>query len=266
MAKKNRSTLKRYFREGAVPSSDQFGDLIDSSLNMIDEGFDRSATHGVEISLVGEHDKLISFFRNASETDAVWSVNYDKSQDKLFFLRPGPDEEEEAPLTLAPAAKVGVNNRDPKWNLDVAGVVAAEGRIGANPSGQQTVPANGEWHNIAGPFNGCQALEVMAGAGNKGTGKYALLKATALNTFNPRGWIFNFLNLKKRINVQQAYYLGRSTRLKLRWVGEGTEYFLQIRSNTSYGDGIHIRYYITKLWFDEDMSDSWVGTGGAAGD
>jgi len=119
------------------------------------------------------------------------------------------------------------------------------------------VPADSQWHNISGPLNGCQAFEVMAGVGNKGTGKYALMKAVALNTFNPRGLLFNLFNLKKRIKYQQAYYLSRSNRIKLRWQGKGGEYFLQMRSNCHYGEGVRIRFYLTQLWFDQDMSESW---------
>ncbi len=254
MAKKNRSTLKRYFREGALPSADQFGDMIDSSLNTIDEGFDRSQENGFEISLLGEHDKLISFFRDSAEKQPVWSVSYDKRHDKLRFIKP---DETKATLALAPGGRVGVNRDDPQWTLDVNGVLAAQGRIGANPTGQISVPADSHWHNISGPLRGCQAFEVMAGVGSKGTGKYALMKAVALNTFNPRGLLFNFFNLKKRIKYHQAYYLSRSNRIKLRWQGEGDEYYLQMRSNCDYGAGVKIRYYLTHLWFDQDMSESW---------
>ena len=257
MAKKNRSTLKRYFREGALPSSDQFGDMIDSSLNTIDEGFDRSDKNGFEISLLGEHDRLISFFRNTAEKQPVWSVSYDKRNDKLRFIKPDDGDETAATLALAPGGRVGVNKDDPQWTLDVKGIVAAHGRIGANPTDQTTVPADSKWHNISGPLNGCQAFEVMAGVGNKGTGKYALMKAVALNTFNPRGLLFNLFNLKKRIKYHQAYYLSRSNRIKLRWQGKDGEYFLQMRSNCDYGEGVQIRFYLTQLWFDQDMSESW---------
>mgnify|MGYP007077385803 CR=1 FL=1 len=265
MAKKNRSTLKRYFREGSLPSEDQFGDLIDSSLNTIDEGFDRSAENGFEIALVGDHERLISFFRNTAQKDPVWSVSYDKRRDTLVFLKPQQDNTSAKVLTLAPEGRVGINREAPQWALDVDGVVAARGRIGANPTPQTTVPADGEWHDITGPLSGCQGFEVMAGAGNKGTGRYALMNAVALNTFNPRGLLFNFLNLKKRIRYHQAYYLSRGNRIKLRWRGEGDEYFLQMRTNCDYGDGVQIRYYLTQLWFDEDMSESRAPAGAAPG-
>ena len=97
----------------------------------------------------------------------------------------------------------------------------------------------------------------MAGVGSPGTGRYALMQAVAINTFNPRGWLFNFLNLKKRIRYQQAYFLSRGNRIKLRWhsVGE-KKYTLQMRTACAYGDGINIRFYRTNLWIDEDMSES----------
>ena len=257
MAKKNRITLKRYFREGALPTADQFGDLVDSSLNTIDEGFDKSAENGFEISLVGQHDKLISFFRNSVDRDAVWAVRYDRESDRLSFVQPTAGEEAVATLTLGPNGKIGINKDDPRWHLEVDGVMAAQGRIGANPDNQFTIPADGEWHNITPTLSGCQALEIMAGVGNKGTGKYALMKAEAFNTFNPRGFFFNFLNLKKRIKYHQAWYLSRNNKIKLRWSGKGRDYTLQMRTQSDYGEGIKVRYYITRLWFDADMSESW---------
>lgn len=258
MAKKNRSTLKRYFREGALPTADQFGDLIDSALNTIDEGFDKSPENGFEIALVGEHEKLISFFKNSAAKEAVWTISYDKGQDRLHISKPGDTSERVPVLLLDPAGKVGINNKTPQWTLDVGGVVSAHGRIGANTAEQKSVPADGRWHTITELLSGCQALEVMAGVGHKGTGKYALMQAVAMNTFNPYGWFFNLFGMKNRIRYHQAYYLSRSNKLKLRWYGKGRNYQLQLRSNCDYGTGIRIRYYITKLWFDAEMRDSWT--------
>lgn len=258
MAKKNRSTLKRYFHEGALPSEDQFGDLIDSSLNTIDEGFDKTPENGFEISLVGDHARLISFFKSSADKDAVWTINYDKEQDRLLIKKPGTDVETAPVMSFTGVGNVGVNKINPAYTLDVEGVIASHGRIGANPTQQKTVAADGQWHNITGALNGCQALEVMAGVGDKGTGKYALMRAVALNTFNPKGYLFNFLNLKKRIKYQQSYYLSRANRIKLRWFGEGQDYYLQMRTSCVYDEGVQIRYFITKLWFDEDMSESWM--------
>ncbi len=256
MAKRNRSTLRNFFREGALPSADQFGDLIDSSLNTIDEGFDKSLENGFEISSIGSHDTLVSFLRNSSPDSPLWSISYDRDQNKLIFNQIDEDKKITPVLVMTPDQKVGINKKEPEWDLDVAGVVRSQGRIGVASESQPTIPADGEWHTITGPLSGCHAFEVMAGAGNKGTGRYALMHAIAMNTFNPKGIFFNFLNFKKRVKYHHAYYNAMGNRLKVRWIGEGTEYYLQLRSRSDYGDGCQIRYYITDLWFDNVMSGS----------
>jgi hypothetical protein len=256
MAKKNRSTLKRYFSEGALPTADQFADLIDSALNTVDEGFNKSPEQGFEISLIGDHDKLISFFRNTASRQAVWLISYDKDTDRLRFVKPG---REEAPpvMVLDPRGRVGVNTERPQWDLDVSGVVASAGRIGTNPGPNKSVPADGDWHDITPSLSGCQGFEVMAGVGHKGTGKYALMQAVALNAFNPSGLLFNLFRRKNHIRVTQAYYLSRDQRIKLRWYGKAQDYRLQMRTSCDYGEGIRIRFYLTRLWFDSAMQGSW---------
>jgi len=263
MAKNDRETLKRYFGEGKLPTEEQFSDLIESSLNMVDEGFDKSPEHGFEISATGmsdqAHKRMLSFFLNSASKFPAWSISYEKDQDKLIFSKVSKENEATPVVTLSPNGRVGIDNEDPEWTLDVGGFVSSYGRIGANNKNQKTIPANGEWHDITEQLSGCHGLEVMAGVGSPRTGKYALMKATALNTFNPSGWLFNFLNLKKRIKYQQAYYSLFTTKIKLRWKGEGRLYTLQMRTNSDYGDGISVRYYLTRLWFDEDMCESWLG-------
>lgn len=259
MAKRNRETLKKLFKQGALPSEGYFHDLIDSTLNMADEGFDKSPVNGLEISTLGSSDSLISFCRNDQR---MWLVGYDGEQNKLVFQGEGS---ELVTLSLMANGKVGVNKKDPEWPLDVGGVIRAEGRIGITPTKQQSVPADGQWHDITGVLTGCQAFEVIAGVGKRRTGRYALVHAIALNTFNPTGPWFNFLNFKKRIRSQQAHYRSFRDRLKLRWHGENRKYVLQLRSNSDYEGDTQIRYYITKLWFDEDMSGSVPQPGSEAG-
>lgn len=251
MAKRNRDTLKHFFSKGSLPSEDQFHDLIDSAVNQIDEGFDKSPDNGLEITPQGTHDSLISFFRNQDPEHPIWSIEYSGNNDGLLFNN---QHNELTPLTLSADGKVGVRTKTPKWDLDVAGVVSAQGRVGTYKEG--LVPADGKWHDLTGELSGVQAFEIVAGAGKRKTGKYALIHAIALNAFNPRGWLFNFFNLKKPIKSRQAYYRAMSDKLKLRWRGDNKKYTLQIKSNSDYGDDIKIRYYVTRLWFDESMSES----------
>ncbi len=259
MSKRNRATLKNFFRKGAMPSEEQFGDLIDSSLNMVDEGFSKTPEDGFEITTLGEHENLVSFFRGNDPERPTWSIAHGHGDHNLLFNNRREEGSASPALALDPEGRVGINNGGPEWDLDVNGVIRARGRIGCNPTGDATVPADGRWHDITGSLTGCHAFEVVAGAGKRKTGRYALMHAIALNTFNPGGFFFNLFNLKKRISYTQAYYFARRDKLRLRWHQEAQNYHytLQIRSNTDYGEGIRIMFGITSLWFDERMIGSW---------
>ena len=262
MAERNRSTLKNFFSEGQRPTADHFTDLIDSNLNMIDEGFSRTVENGFEVSLLEDSDRLISFFEsNDPEHDPVWSITLNQERDKLIFKKVNQYSPVQNVLTLTSDGCVGVNNDTPQHDLDVSGVVRSKGRMGAYETIKHTVPADGGWHDITGELEGCVAFEVMAGAGGergKHTGKFALMHAIAMNTFNPRGWFFNFLNRKKKIRYTHAYYRSAGNRLKLQWCAtDGNKYKLQIKSNCDYGSNLNISYHITQLWFDPFMEQSW---------
>ena len=256
MAKRNRITLKQFFQRGALPTESQFHDLIDSNLNMVDEGFDRSAEYGVEISPLGDKPTLLSFYRDQQDGKPAWTIRHDEKRENLLVEVPG-----EAPtLSVAPGHRVGINKPNPLHELDVDGIVASHGRMGV----QGRVLANGQWHVIVGGLSGCHAFEVVAGTGKKRTGHYALMHAFAVNAFNPRGWFFNFLNLKRRITYHQAYYRSMRSKLKLRWRPADTRaglqqhplYQLELRSNFDFGPEIYIQYNITRLWFDDFMAES----------
>ena len=237
MPKKNRSTLKEYFKKGCLPSEEQFGDLIDSTLNIIDEGFDKTPESGLKITQIGEDSRLISFYRNIDIKSPIWSITVDTAKKQLLFNA----EDDKSVLALDPAGRIGINKGDPNYTLDVEGIIAAKGRIGRYKEG--TVPADGQWHPVVEKLDGCRAYEIMAGVGKKKSGKYALLHAFALSTFNA----------KSRIASHQAYYHSRCDRIKLRWRGEQHDYALEMRTCCCYGDDITIKYSITELWFDYFM-------------
>jgi hypothetical protein len=272
MPKRNRHTLKNYFTKGALPTAAYFADFVDSTLNMMDDGFSRSPANGVEITLLGDERRLMSFFGDSQVEVPDWAITCAAETNSLNFVRTGPQDTQTFTtpagpelelLTLTRDGKVGVHVADPVCRLDVDGTVRSTGRFG-HPG---FVPADGAWHAITEPLDGCNALEVIAGVGLSGEkkGRYAMLHAIALNTFNPTGFFFNFLNLKKRIKCSHAWYLGRGDRLKLRWVAVDSlthQYQLQLRVARSYGDGVNIQYSITTLWSDVYMTESKRRQGG----
>jgi hypothetical protein len=257
MPARNRKTLKDYFKSGSLPSENQFEDLIDSMLNMTDEGFYKTPEQGFKVAQLPE-GKLISFFDNISVEDPIWSIKMDLKNGarKLSFL----SKDDSEILTLTPDGKMGVKQNKPDFELDVAGTIASRGRIGEK--GAKTVHANGCWQDITGALEGCHAFEIMAGVGKPKSGKYALLHAFALKTFNGRG----------KIVYHQAHYGSRCNRLKLRWKkGPDKTYTLQLKTRSRYctgskqersetgGDkagqdvGVYVKYYTTRLWFDKLM-------------
>ena len=307
MAQRDRNELKQYFKKGELPTEDKFRDLIESSVNIRDDGFEKTPEDGFKISLSNNDNpdkkvsRLISIFKSLSGKDAVWSIEYDKAENQLLISNPditkpamsfstgeqsgsrhsvktdsGENGEKAKKAEKAEKAdnsekagfsenanngdktesRIGVNKTSPNYTLDVNGVMAAKGVIGTYGDNKSLIPADGDWYSITGPLTGCHAFDVMAGVGEKGVGRYALVKAIAINTFNPSGLLSNFLSLKKKIKIYQSYYLSRNYRIKFRWHKKGDYYFLQMKTKCAYGSGVRIQYYITNLWFDHDMSQS----------
>ena len=80
MTKRNRNTLKNYFLNGSVPTEDQFEDLVDSTLNIIDEGFDKSPSDGLKISQLGDSGRLISFYKENLAGRPLYFIRVDRDE------------------------------------------------------------------------------------------------------------------------------------------------------------------------------------------
>ncbi|WP_457337728.1 hypothetical protein [Rhizobacter sp. P5_C2] len=259
MTIRNRKTLQHFFDEGRLPTRDHFADLIDSMLNMSDEGFHKSAENGIEVSSPAGYDALVSFYREQSSRTALWSMSYGGDRDQLLFHRAGvaASRGRKPVLALDPQDRVGIGTAEPSQALDVAGVVASQGRVGScRWPGIAPALADGEWHDLTGPLAGCQAFEVMAGAGHPGGGRFALMHAIAMNTYNPASGWWDFLSRRKRIRCDNTWYGRRCDKLELRWdgsSGRNASYRLQVRSKCDYGSGVRIQATLTRLWFDESM-------------
>jgi hypothetical protein len=261
MAKQNRKTLRNYFSKGKLPTENQFADLIDSSLNLLDDCFEHTSEDGFKISTAGSQEELFSFYDGDNPQEPRWTLGLEGNRDELVFRSRNADSETQKhnPALRLGQGRIGVNHDNPKTELDVNGVISAAGRQGTYAAG--LAPADGKWHNISGELEGCRAFEVMAGAGKITTGKYALLHAVALNAHHPAGWLFNLFNHKRRIRCTQSYYRSMRDKLKLRWNAVGRHgrnilYCLEIRTSSDYGKEIMIQYSLTNLWFDPLMSKS----------
>ncbi|MCB1947897.1 hypothetical protein [Nitrosomonas sp.] len=258
MAKQNRKTLEAKFKNGSMPSEIAFADLIDSTLNLIDDGFDKTVKDGLRIFQLGD-GKLMSFYQKMETLSPLWFVGLDKATSNLrignqfnpnvLTLRSIGEMDKSRGTTRV---GVGINTERPQCELDVAGTVAAHGRTGKKD--EFAVPADGEWYDISGVLTGCQAFEVVAGVGGRDAdGKYALMHAFALCTYYA----------KNHISYHQAHYGAKCNQLELRWEPVSTEsdnfeFVLQLRTGIYYGNDIWVKYHITRLWEDTAMYESEI--------
>jgi hypothetical protein len=269
MKNRPRTELKARFAEGSMPSMSDFDMLIDSTMNINDDGIEHSPTRGLCLTQRnGEERRLLSFYRQGMAS--AWALGMDAGGRSMAFevaqpkgaegqrrteggetavltlVAPGNDDTDPRAPGGAPAetpARVGVNNPKPAYELDVRGTVASSARRGAEGP---PAWADSDWHTIRAGLDGCVALEVVAGTGKEGSGKYALMHAFALKVFDAKG----------EITYHRSHYGARRHRLELRWLQHtGSRQFdLQVKVNCHYGEGVAIRYHITELWDDPLMA------------
>lgn len=252
MAVQNRETLREYFRNGNLPTEESFSDLIDSVVNIRNDGISRSHENGFSIVSTGNNDRLLSFFKEDDERNPVWTLDLNNSEDYLRLESQDTNQikNKNTFIVITPSCYVGIKNSTPACELDVNGTLRSSGRIGSYQckNGRPvSIAADGEWHVLIDNLHGCNAFELVAGVGKKRTGKYALMHAIAINIFGNRG----------KLRYTQSYYLERNNSIRLKWVGNKKGYKLFIRTMSDYGEvnnqQITIQCTITRLWFDEMM-------------
>lgn len=84
MVQKTRRELQRIFKSGAKPSSEDFKDFIESTLNITDDGLEKSAgaNSPLKISAQGPTEKLLDFYVDEVKT---WSISQKLSQQNPGF-------------------------------------------------------------------------------------------------------------------------------------------------------------------------------------
>jgi hypothetical protein len=246
MALLTRSTLKNLFKRGMVPSEVNFADLIDSSVNKVDDGFSQSSTDGFMLAPQGPNNRLISFYESIRDPKAAFSISMNPSPHSqgLSFN----DDENNSMLFLRKGGNVGIGTTLPNFKLEVNGMTGMAGRVGTFAVGE--IPADGRWHPIITDLEGVQAFEIMAhAAGRTGRGKYALSHAMALSTYG-----------KGSIRHVKASYGFFWRKISFRWTGTESNYRLEAKTAGNYGflDAEEkrqavLRYWVAKLWDDSSM-------------
>jgi hypothetical protein len=243
MAILNRITLKNFFRKGSVPTETNFADLIDSSINIVEDGIGRSVEDGFRIAPMGYSKRLLSFYENSQKSIPDWFISLNDGNSKgLSFHQTDNDHR----LVLKNSGNIGIGISNPTSKLEVKGCIGMDARKGTFVEGQ--VPGDAKWHDILEELDGVNAFEIMAQiSGKKGSGRYAIAHAIALATFG------GYLS-KWSIRKTAANYGGFLNRLQFRWTGSVNNYALQVRTRRHYGlndqnaEPYQIKFHVTKLW------------------
>lgn len=241
----NRESLKAIFSDGNRPDANSFGSLIDSTVNKVEDGISKNPKDGLILAPeIKESDRLISFYEKINDEEPNWSIELAQDGlEGLGIVENIASKEKQYRLFFKKNGKIGIGTTTPRTNLEVKGILGIESKVGTYKIG--TVPADGSWHDIITNLNDCNAFEIMAQVGKKRAGKYALLHAHALSTYGKS---------RNRINCTQAHYGWWWNKIALRWVGSTFDYKLQMKTRIDYGNGLRIKFHITKLWDSGVMS------------
>lgn len=241
-----RAELKKYFKNGQIPTETNFADLIDSVIVQQDDGVSKDEENGYIISPLGSSNRLITFYKGMDQLEPFFYVDRDNHRSSSLRFTSGiakPDEKsrDQASTFFHQDGSVGFGKQcSPELKTEVNGFAGMEGRKGTYRHG--FIPADGKWHEIVEGLDNCQAFEVMARTGKKGTGNFSIMHAIALSAFG---------RSKGSIRKTRSYYGFFWNRLNLRWKGTTHNYRLELRSNRNYGSGTNIFYNVSKLWDDE---------------
>lgn len=239
-----REDLKKYFRNGQIPSENHFSYLIDSMINKQDDAFLKDKDNGFVIASMGNSNKFLSLYKNINDLDPFFSLEKDEQGVESLKINPVRETEKasnDSSFYFDVEGRLGIGKKSEEaFRLDVNGFVGMQGRMGTFLSGK--VPADGQWHTIVDGLDNCNAFEVVARTGKRGTGKFAILHAIALSAFG---------GSRSKIRKTSAHYGFFWNKLKLRWRGTTHNYSLQLKTGNNYGEDIDIYYHISKLWDDE---------------
>lgn len=138
MAIKNRAELKSYFVKNAIPTEENFADLIDSQLNQAQDGvFKREREPLSVVAAPGDQKRVLWLYSNSKAAQPDWMISLNPAQDpaNAATSKPGfgiTDGAGQTRLFVDAGGRVGVGTNAPESTLDVAGGVHVQGDVQVN--------------------------------------------------------------------------------------------------------------------------------------
>lgn len=215
-----------------------------------DDGFSKDAENGLNIYNLKSNPNLISFYADVNELHPYFQFTKDKDEPTCLKLKPFDLHQKDNPgnsFFFDINGNLGIGKKpDENLKIDIGGIAGMQGRYGTYVSGKK--PADSNWHTIIDQLDNCHAFEIVARAGEKGTGKFSLMHATALSSYGPSGG-----RIRKTTSYFGSWWVNllKFHKLNLRWSGTIHNYSLQIKTKANYGKDTYIHYSATQLWDDK---------------
>jgi len=141
--KPNRATLKSYFVKNAIPTADNFADLIDGLINQQDDGIAKLPGEPLRLTTESSETgfmKVINFYKSLSDQKPAWSMSLNPRVDpaNADSAKPGwsiSDADGNSKLFIDESTgNVGIGTVEPKATLQVNGSlnVLSSGAAGAD--------------------------------------------------------------------------------------------------------------------------------------
>ena len=237
MAIRNRDTLKKKFSEGQRPTEEDFSNLIDSTVNILDDGFSKNSSMGIKLAPLSEKEGTVMTFLQDGNNELIrWEIAVIDHKDLRISMVNG--EKHQPLLLLKDNGDIELGSET--THVELTGNVRMKSRSGELA---KAVDANGKWQDITGFMEGVCAFEVVVACGKRHTGKHAVLVATATHCFGSR----------PKIRKVSSHYGSFMNRVKLRWVKNDTACKLQVRTVSNFGSGVKIHCHLARLWDDPLM-------------
>lgn len=235
MAIRNRNTLIEGFSAGQRPTADDFKNLIDSTVNILDDGFSKDAQSGIKLAPMSEQEGTVMTFLQNMTDDAGGRWEFDILNNDMKISRVSEKEKKQL-LLLKQNGEIELGEEG--CDIQVKGTLHTEQRAGKKVDKQ--LVANGEWQKLTDFLPGVRALEVVCVMGKRTTGKHAVIIAHATHCFGA----------KPRIKYVRSHFGMFGNKLVLRWQKSPKDRAcqLQVRSRFKLGNDIFIQCSITSLW------------------
>jgi hypothetical protein len=127
--KRNRSTLKEYFKKGCIPTESNFADLIDSMLNQEEDNIDKSLNGPLSVAPFGADEDLISFKPSGQNGKTGWQLKQKAGEKPGLSIGEGTDSRL---FIESGTGNVGIGMATPGARLEVNGSLKVSGDVKAS--------------------------------------------------------------------------------------------------------------------------------------